>query len=83
MWSEDNGLAFVEQIIASSNLELEINRCIQIALLCVQEFAKDRPTIQKVLSTLSHEIVELPPPQQPVFVEKWNDLVTGRSTQPA
>ncbi|KAL8467838.1 hypothetical protein ACS0TY_031179 [Phlomoides rotata] len=82
MWSEDNGLAFVEQTIASSNLELEINRCIQIALLCVQEFAKDRPTIQTVLSMLSHEIVDLPPPQQPVFAEKWNDLVTG-STQPA
>ncbi|KAL8467837.1 hypothetical protein ACS0TY_031178 [Phlomoides rotata] len=82
IWIEDNGLAFVEQIIASSNLEPEINRCIQIALLCVQEFAKDRPTIQTVLSMLSHEIVDLPPSQQPVFAEKWNDLVTG-STQPA
>ncbi|KAL8460254.1 hypothetical protein ACS0TY_031971 [Phlomoides rotata] len=82
LWSEENGLAFVDQSIASPNLEVEITRCIQIALLCVQEFAKDRPTIQIVLSMLSREIIELPPPQQPVFAEKWNNLATG-STQPA
>lgn len=63
-------------------MEVEIIRCIQIGLLCVQEFAKDRPTIQTVLSMLTREIVDLPPPQQPDFAENWNVFATG-SAQPA
>lgn len=72
MWREDNGLAFADESIASSDLKAEIVRCIQIALLCVQESPKDRPTIDTVLSMLSREIVDLPPPPQPVFAEKWH-----------
>ncbi|KAL8032741.1 hypothetical protein ABFX02_13G115800 [Erythranthe guttata] len=78
LWSEDNGLAFADKSIAIPDFKEDIIRCIQIALLCVQEFPKDRPSIQTVLSMLSREIVDLPPPEQPVFAEKW----TG-STQPS
>ncbi|KAL8032742.1 hypothetical protein ABFX02_13G115900 [Erythranthe guttata] len=78
LWREDNGLSFADKSIAIPEFKEEIIRCIQIALLCVQEFPKDRPTIQTVLSMLSREILELPPPEQPVFAEKW----TG-STQPS
>ncbi|KAL1537448.1 non-specific serine/threonine protein kinase [Salvia divinorum] len=77
LWSEDDGLAFVDQVIASSGSKGEIVRCIHIALLCVQEFPKDRPTIQTVLSMLSREIVDLPAPEQPLFAEKWNGLPVG------
>ncbi|KAH6829013.1 hypothetical protein C2S53_011930 [Perilla frutescens var. hirtella] len=72
LWSEDQGLGFADENIASSDYKTEIVRCIHIALLCVQEFPKDRPHIQTVLSMLSREIVELPTPEQPVFAEKWN-----------
>ncbi|KAH6801746.1 hypothetical protein C2S51_033192 [Perilla frutescens var. frutescens] len=81
LWSEDNCLAFADEGMTSSNMEAEIGRCIQIALLCVQEYPKDRPSIQTVVSMLSNEIVELPAPEQPLFAEKWNGLTTG-STQP-
>ncbi|KAL0363289.1 UNVERIFIED_CONTAM: G-type lectin S-receptor-like serine/threonine-protein kinase [Sesamum calycinum] len=81
LWSEDNGLAFADEAIASPDFQGEIVRCIHIALLCVQEFPKDRPTIQTVLSMLSREIVDLPAPEQPVFAEKWNGTNMG-STQP-
>ncbi|GFP83953.1 g-type lectin s-receptor-like serine/threonine-protein kinase at1g11330 [Phtheirospermum japonicum] len=77
LWSEDNGLAFADEIIAKSDFEADIVRCIQIALLCVQEFPEDRPSIQTVLSMLSREILDLPAPEQPVFAEKWHG-----STQP-
>lgn len=73
LWSEKNGFAFVDERIANSKLKIEMERCIQMALLCVQEFPKDRPSIQAVVSMLSHEIFELPTPEQPVFAEKWND----------
>ncbi|KAL0398692.1 UNVERIFIED_CONTAM: G-type lectin S-receptor-like serine/threonine-protein kinase SD1-13 [Sesamum radiatum] len=81
LWSENNGLAFADEAIASPDFQGEIVRCIHIALLCVQEFPKDRPSIQTVLSMLSREIVDLPTPEQPVFAEKWNGTHMG-STQP-
>ncbi|CAA0826551.1 G-type lectin S-receptor-like serine/threonine-protein kinase [Striga hermonthica] len=80
MWNEQNGLAFVDDMIASSDLGSDIVRCIQIALLCVQEFPVDRPTIQTVISMLKHEIVDLPVPEQPVFAEKWHDHAIAASS---
>ncbi|KAK6133318.1 hypothetical protein DH2020_032981 [Rehmannia glutinosa] len=80
LWNEDNGMAFADQNIASPNVQSEIVRCIHIALLCVQEFPKDRPAVQTVLSMLSREIVDLPLPEQPVFAEKWDRSHVG-STQ--
>ncbi|KAK6270353.1 hypothetical protein POUND7_007458 [Theobroma cacao] len=50
--------------------EKEILRCIDVGLLCVQEFAKDRPTMSRVVSMLNSEIVDLPPPKQPAFTER-------------
>ncbi|XP_051128578.1 G-type lectin S-receptor-like serine/threonine-protein kinase At1g11330 [Andrographis paniculata] len=81
LWSDGNALEFADETMASRNSEKEIVRCIHIALLCVQEFPKDRPAIQTVLSMLSREIVDLPAPEQPVFAEKWNGLHVG-SNQP-
>ncbi|XP_057764770.1 G-type lectin S-receptor-like serine/threonine-protein kinase At1g11330 [Salvia miltiorrhiza] len=67
MWSEGNELSFVEESIASREMEKEMVRCIRIGLLCVQELPNDRPAIEMVLSMLSGDIVELATPKQPVF----------------
>ncbi|KAL2494965.1 G-type lectin S-receptor-like serine/threonine-protein kinase [Forsythia ovata] len=72
LWNEDNGSAFIDQTIYKAESHGEMVRYIHIALLCVQEFPKDRPTISTVLAMLSREIVDLPLPEQPVFAEKWN-----------
>ncbi|KAL1537438.1 non-specific serine/threonine protein kinase [Salvia divinorum] len=81
MWSEGDGLSFVEESIASRETEEEMVRCIQIGLLCVQESPNNRPAIQTVLSMLSGEIVELPVPKQPVFAENGSTLGPNGSTQ--
>ncbi|KAL3615029.1 hypothetical protein CASFOL_040690 [Castilleja foliolosa] len=81
LWNEKNGMAFADRTIANINFEAEIVRCIHIALLCVQEFPKDRPSVQAILSMLSREILNLPEPEQPIFAEKWNRSHVG-STQP-
>ncbi|KAL2475496.1 G-type lectin S-receptor-like serine/threonine-protein kinase [Abeliophyllum distichum] len=65
LWNEDNGSAFIDQTIYKAESQGEMVRCIHIALLCVQEFPKDRPTISTVLAMLSREIVDLPVPEQP------------------
>ena len=46
----------------------QILRCIHIGLLCVQEIAKERPTMATVVSMLNSEIVKLPRPSQPAFI---------------
>ncbi|XP_042028332.1 G-type lectin S-receptor-like serine/threonine-protein kinase SD1-13 [Salvia splendens] len=81
MWNESNGLSFVEESIASRETEEEMVRCIQIGLLCVQEYPKDRPSIEIVLSMLSRDIVELPLPKQPVFAENGSTPGPNGSTQ--
>ena len=50
--------------------EMEMLRCIHVGLLCVQEFAKDRPIVSVVISMLKSEIVDLPHPKQPTFTER-------------
>nr|KJB12757.1 hypothetical protein B456_002G035100 [Gossypium raimondii] len=47
----------------------EILRCIHVGLLCVQEYAKDRPTISTVISMLNSEISDLNTPKQPAFTQ--------------
>lgn len=72
LWSEGNGLSLGDESIARPEFEEEMVRCIHIALLCVQDYPKDRPTIETVVSMLRREIVDLPAPKQPVLAEKWN-----------
>ena len=42
-------------------------RYINVALLCVQEIAADRPTMSEVVSMLTNEHIILPSPKQPAF----------------
>ena len=58
---------------------MDILRCIHVGLLCVQEFAKDRPTISTIISMLKSEIVDLPHPKQPAFTERQIGLDTESS----
>ena len=57
----------VDSSINESFVSLEVLRCIQIGLLCVQEDAMDRPTMLAVLLMLSSETA-LPSPKQPAFI---------------
>ncbi|KAH6829308.1 hypothetical protein C2S53_011532 [Perilla frutescens var. hirtella] len=72
LWSEDNGLAFADESIASPYFREDIVRCIHIGLLCVQDSPMDRPVVETVVSMLSREAVDLPAPKQPLLAEKWN-----------
>ncbi|OMO96181.1 Cysteine-rich receptor-like protein kinase, partial [Corchorus olitorius] len=70
LWQEENILDLVDKEVCDSRNgeeEKEILRCIHVGLLCVQELAKDRPTISTVVSMLNSEIMDLPTPKQPAF----------------
>ena len=70
MWNVDNIVALIDPMISEPCFEMEILRCIHVGLLCVQDFAKERPTISVVISMLKSEIVDLPRPKQPAFIER-------------
>ena len=70
MWNEDNILALPDKVVSDPCHRQELLRCIHVGLLCVEEFAKDRPTISAVISMLNSEIVDLPTPKKPAFTER-------------
>ncbi|PPD81874.1 hypothetical protein GOBAR_DD21202 [Gossypium barbadense] len=75
LWREGDICGIVDKVILESETyskngnEKEIWRCIHVGLLCVQEFAKDRPTMPTVVSMLNSEISDLSTPKQPAFIE--------------
>ncbi|XP_059437183.1 G-type lectin S-receptor-like serine/threonine-protein kinase At1g11330 isoform X2 [Corylus avellana] len=70
MWNANNIVALTDPMIREPCFEMEILRCIHVGLLCVQEFAKDRPTVSIVISMLKSETLDLPLPKQPAFTER-------------
>ncbi|KAG6416530.1 hypothetical protein SASPL_123962 [Salvia splendens] len=79
-WNEDNISALIDTRISSLSYRAEVIRCIHIGLLCVQQFARDRPSASAVLSMLSSEISQLPQPKIPAFAIKSNHSDAGTSS---
>ncbi|QHO14957.1 G-type lectin S-receptor-like serine/threonine-protein kinase [Arachis hypogaea] len=68
LWNADNIASLIDPEISSSCNKEDIMRCIHIGLLCVQELARDRPTMTSVISMFKSETINLPPPKQPAFI---------------
>ncbi|KAJ4703332.1 G-type lectin S-receptor-like serine/threonine-protein kinase [Melia azedarach] len=81
MWNEKNIVMLIDPVISDPRFHSEIFRCIHVGLLCVQEFANDRPNVSTVISMLNSEIVDLPVPKQPPFTERQNVMDTEFSEQ--
>lgn len=56
---------FIDPVLRSSLRSEAVARCIQIALLCVQENVVDRPTMASVILMLSSDSLPLPTPSRP------------------
>ncbi|XP_048447036.1 G-type lectin S-receptor-like serine/threonine-protein kinase RKS1 isoform X2 [Pyrus x bretschneideri] len=79
LWREGNALEIVDPSMAESYHVNDVVRCIQIALLCVQEFAVDRPTMSAVVFMLGNEAA-VPSPTQPAFLLTRSRTGVGPST---
>ncbi|KAL6990904.1 hypothetical protein U1Q18_009025, partial [Sarracenia purpurea var. burkii] len=76
LWKEGQTLDVVDSTLSRDSCPTsEVLRCIHIGLLCVQEFATDRPTMSDVAFMLCNESAALPSPKQPGFIFK--KLVAG------
>ncbi|KAF5943681.1 hypothetical protein HYC85_017758 [Camellia sinensis] len=82
LWIERNAIQLVdEKLETSAMLTLEVLKCIQIGLLCVQQCPEDRPTMSYVFSMLDNESAMLPRPRQPrYFMKESGDEIELAST---
>ena len=60
-------MEILDEAVGCANPESKILRCIQVALLCVQERSEDRPTMAEVVLMLGTESALLPQPLRPGF----------------
>ncbi|KAI5406861.1 cysteine-rich receptor-like protein kinase 44 [Lathyrus oleraceus] len=66
-WWENRQLELLDSALAYSFSETEVNRCVQIGLLCVQENPDQRPTMATIALYFNCDSIDLPLPQQPAF----------------
>ncbi|KAK7317392.1 hypothetical protein RJT34_01569 [Clitoria ternatea] len=67
MWCAGKCLELMDPVLEKSYIASEVDKCVHIGLLCVQEDAADRPTMSNVIVILASETVALPKPNQPAF----------------
>ncbi|CAN6452121.1 unnamed protein product [Victoria cruziana] len=67
LWSGGNASDFVDPTLRNGGSINEMERCIQIGLLCIQEDPATRPTMSSVVVMLGNCSLALPLPQPPAY----------------
>ncbi|CAI8610483.1 unnamed protein product [Vicia faba] len=70
LWMEGTILEFLDPSLDDSTSHCKIMRCMQVALLCVQENSADRPSMLEVDSLLKNEGTPVGTPNMPAFSMK-------------
>uniref|UniRef100_A0ACD5TQX5 Uncharacterized protein n=1 Tax=Avena sativa TaxID=4498 RepID=A0ACD5TQX5_AVESA len=68
LWEDGKWIDLVDASLVPYSHSAKMMRCINIALLCVQENAVDRPAMEDVVSMLSSETMILDEPKQPAYI---------------
>ncbi|WCJ31520.1 G-type lectin S-receptor-like serine/threonine-protein kinase At4g27290 [Euphorbia peplus] len=79
LWMEEKELEAVDNCIQESICSYLVQRCIQVALLCVQRLPEDRPDMAGVVVMLSSECL-LPQPKAPGFYTERNPFEVESSS---
>lgn len=67
-WKNNKGKEFIDQLLDDSSSPCKLLNCMQVALLCVQENAEDRPSMLEVSSMLRNEsMANISAPKKPAF----------------
>ncbi|KAM3216183.1 G-type lectin S-receptor-like serine/threonine-protein kinase [Capsicum annuum] len=74
LWREERALELIDAMLIESCSRDEVMRCIHVGLLCVQDYAKDRPSMSNVVSMLMNDMRQPPPPpERPGFFIERGD----------
>ncbi|KAL5227323.1 hypothetical protein ABZP36_015588 [Zizania latifolia] len=68
LWKEGRWSDLVDPSTRDAYPEHRVLRCVHVGLMCVQEKAADRPTMNDVVSMLTSESIIIPDPKQPAFL---------------
>ncbi|XP_072058446.1 G-type lectin S-receptor-like serine/threonine-protein kinase At4g27290 [Arachis hypogaea] len=66
LWTDEKPLELLDEVLKEGCTPLEVKRCIQVGLLCVQQRPEDRPDMLSVVLMLNGEKL-LPKPKVPGF----------------
>lgn len=64
LWVENSPLELVDEAVRGSFQTNEVTRCIHIALLCVQDYSSERPSMDNILVMMNSFTVTLPIPKR-------------------
>ncbi|MED6146446.1 hypothetical protein PIB30_034560 [Stylosanthes scabra] len=70
LWMEGRGVEFLDPSLDDTTSACKLMRCMQVALLCVQENSADRPSMLEVDSILKNETAAIGIPNMPGFSVK-------------
>ncbi|CAN6457854.1 unnamed protein product [Victoria cruziana] len=74
LWSEDKAADLLDPLLGTPCELDKLMRCINVALLCVQEDVADRPTMASVCLMLGGDSAVLPAPMYPAYSHKCKPL---------
>ncbi|XP_029124555.1 G-type lectin S-receptor-like serine/threonine-protein kinase At4g27290 isoform X2 [Cajanus cajan] len=78
-WKKDMTLQIVDPNMEDTCVASEVLRCIHVGLLCVQQYAEDRPTMTSVVLMLGSEM-QLDEPKRPNYFTKKESNETNSSS---
>ncbi|KAI8570451.1 hypothetical protein RHMOL_Rhmol01G0035000 [Rhododendron molle] len=70
LWKDGKSMEFMDSLMDDTSSGCKLLRCMQVALLCVQEKWEDRQTMLEVYSMLKNEIEDVSAPKRPAFSTK-------------
>ncbi|KAJ7979638.1 cysteine-rich receptor-like protein kinase 21 [Quillaja saponaria] len=70
LWKEGKGMEFVDPSVDDTSSPCKLMRCLQVALLCIEENANDRPSMLEISSMLRNDNTTMGIPKKPAFSRK-------------
>ncbi|XP_052198922.1 cysteine-rich receptor-like protein kinase 7 [Diospyros lotus] len=79
LWKEGKCMEFTDPSLDDTNSSCKLMRCMQIALLCVQENPAERPSMPEVSSMLINETISMNALKRPAFSVRRDEGQVQRS----
>ncbi|XP_031500412.1 G-type lectin S-receptor-like serine/threonine-protein kinase At1g11330 [Nymphaea colorata] len=83
LWKEGNALELLDPSLEGQCSEMEVLKCINVGLLCVQDEATDRPSMCAVIQMLNSEAANFCEPQMPAYYSRRRLLDNSSSSSDA
>ncbi|XP_057969599.1 cysteine-rich receptor-like protein kinase 19 [Malania oleifera] len=73
LWKDGQGMEFMDPSLDDSTSPWKLMKCMQVALLCLQDKREDRPSMLEVYSMLKNETATITIPKRPAFSVKGGE----------